>query len=174
MPPSPVSRAFPAIQWETTLKTDLSKTEQSLLKSAEENPMEYTLNDPEDAAAYCRLLLKILEDTTGPSTSMITLSQFALEDPPLPETEALQLLYQDKMGVVTHYIVSKLYEVLWVLKDSKPMAPIRITTMFYKDGILLDDWRPLLRLLYMGGSGDAFAQRKSEVSCLRQAANGCG
>ena len=76
----------------------------------------------------------------------------------LPDQEALQILYFDKLGVVTHYIITKLYEgvLLLLLTDAKPTSAIQLFTTFYTDGILLDDWRLLLKLIYMGG----FAQRK--------------
>jgi hypothetical protein len=160
LPPSPVHKAFPGIQWDPLDKLILSGTDKSLLHSAEANPLEYTLADPFDAAAYCRLLLKILDQVTGPSFSSSFVSQFALDSTPLPDEEALRMLYFDKLGVVTHYIITRLYEVVVLLKDAKPTSAIQILTTFYKDGILLDDWRPLLRLLYMGGTGDAFGQRK--------------
>jgi hypothetical protein len=159
----------------------------SLLKSAEANPMEYTLADPDDACSYARLLLQVLDQVTGPSSGSGKCSEFSLElsnnsasSMMLGEEEALQVYYEDSMGVCAHYCVSKLYEVITVLQEAaaaaiasaaKPLKPtsssaarISIRTTFYnKEGLLLDDWRPLLRLLYMGGTGDPFAQRKYTI-----------
>ena len=48
----------------------LSPPEFSLLKSAEENPIEYTLAELDDAISYIRILLKMLDQvTTAPTTS---------------------------------------------------------------------------------------------------------
>lgn len=40
-----------------------------------------------------------------------------------------------------------------------------MATTFYYNGKLLDEWRPLLRILHLGGSGDPFAQRGAAL-CL--------
>lgn len=40
-----------------------------------------------------------------------------------------------------------------------------VISTFYANGRLLDDWRPLLRILHLGGSGDPFAQRGAAL-CL--------
>lgn len=40
-----------------------------------------------------------------------------------------------------------------------------IASTFYENGKLLDEWRPLLRILHLGGSGDPFAQRGASL-CL--------
>ena len=49
----------------------------------------------------------------------------------LPVEEALQMLYVDSMGVVTHYAITKLYEVLIALSDKKPSSDVTIATTFY-------------------------------------------
>lgn len=83
----------------------------------------------------------------------------------LPVEEALQMLYVDSMGVVTHYAITKLYEVLIALSDKKPSSDVTIATTFYMNGFLMDEWRSLLRILHLGGSGDPFAQRGAAL-CL--------
>lgn len=69
------------------------------------------------------------------------------------------MLYTDPMGVVTHYAITKLYDSIVCLKEKKTVS---LGSTFYNegDGNLIDEWRPLLRVLHLGGSGDAFAQRK--------------
>ena len=67
LPSSPVSPAFAGIQWDPLEKLRLTKEEKLLLRSAEANPLEYTICDPHDATAYARILLKILEEASGPS-----------------------------------------------------------------------------------------------------------
>jgi len=71
------------------------------------------------------------------------------------------MLYVDPMGVVFHYAVTKLSEVAIALSERKNSSDVSITTTFYSDeGDLIDEWRPLLRVLHLGGRGDPFAQRK--------------
>lgn len=75
--------------------------------------------------------------------------------------EALQMLYVDPVGVVTHYVITKLYEVILCLSEKSKSSGISIANTFYnEDGNLIDEWRPLLRILHLGGSGDPFAQSK--------------
>jgi len=64
---SPVASAFPGIQWDPLEKLRLSKEEKLLLRSAEANPLDYTLCDPRDAKYYTLILLKILAEASGPS-----------------------------------------------------------------------------------------------------------
>lgn len=40
-----------------------------------------------------------------------------------------------------------------------------MTSTFFENGKLFDDWRPLLRVLHLGGEGDPFAQRGASL-CL--------
>ena len=76
-----------------------------------------------------------------------------------PEGEALQMLYVDAMGVVTHYAINKLTEVVVSLSEKKKTSDVTIASTFYtEDGDLMDEWRPLLRVLHLGGTGDPFSQ----------------
>jgi len=159
---SPVYEAFAGIQWDPIEKLELTEAEKSLLRAGEQNPVEYTLFHQEDAAAYAHLLLKVLEQTIAPSnqgngsSSMRKVSKLSLQEI-LPDDEALQLLYVDSIGVVTHYTISKLCEVIICLKGSSKSSKVTLSTTFYPDGILIENWRPLLGILMRGGS-DAFAQ----------------
>ena len=65
--PSPVSAAFSGIQWDPLEKLGLSDAEKSLLRSGEDNPLDYTLSTCEDACMYVRALLKVLTESVGPS-----------------------------------------------------------------------------------------------------------
>jgi hypothetical protein len=60
--PSPVSEAFSGIQENPLEKLALSDLEKSLLRAAEEKPLEYTLNDAE---SYAILLLKVIDLTVS-------------------------------------------------------------------------------------------------------------
>ena len=65
--PSPVSAAFSGIQWDPLEKIGLTDTEKSLLRSGEDNPVDYTLSTHEDACMYVRALLKVLAESVGPN-----------------------------------------------------------------------------------------------------------
>lgn len=158
--PSPVAAAFAGIEWDPLNKLRLSEPEKATLRAAEANPLDYTLADRAEATAYARLLLKVLAETvtSGPSSRVSQVKES------LPDAEALQLLYTDSSGVVTHYIIAKLYEIVVCLQEKTEKSSVSIATTFYNDdGVLIDDWRPLLRVLHLGGSGDAFAQSKSLI-----------
>jgi len=168
--PSPVHLAFTGIQWDPLGKLELSDPEKSLLRSAEDNVFDYCLAETEDAAAYARVLLKVLDQvTSGPNSSYVDkVAKLSLQDI-LEDQEALQMLYVDPMGVVTHYALTKLYEVILYLKEKRTSkSNLSVVSTFYKDGSLIEEWRPLLRILRIlkgGGTGDPFAQRESAL-CL--------
>lgn len=65
--PSPVSAAFSGIQWDPLGKLRLTDNEKSLLRSGEDNPVDYTLSNVEDATLYVRALLKVLTESAGAS-----------------------------------------------------------------------------------------------------------
>lgn len=75
-PASPVSYAFPQIQWDSLTSLRLTAQETALLRMAETNPIDYTLADSRDASMYARVLLKVLAEAcasgagTGKSTLM--------------------------------------------------------------------------------------------------------
>jgi len=66
---------------------------------------------------------------------------------------------------VTHYTIAKLYEVISCIREKKDNAEVTMINTFYDNGRLMDDWRPLLGILHLGGSGDPFAQRIASL-CL--------
>ena len=159
--PSPVHLAFTGIQWDPLGKLELTGPEKSLLRSAEDNVLDYTIAEQDDAAAYARLLLKVLDQVIGPNNPSDKVAKLTLEDI-LDDEEALQMLYVDPMGVVSHYALSKLYEVILYLKEKSKKSDISVASTFYKNGVLIEEWRPLLRILKGGaGTGDAYAQSKS-------------
>eukprot|EP00934_Nitzschia_sp_Nitz4_P008494 Nitzschia sp. Nitz4//scaffold173_size47512//34309//36154//NITZ4_007164-RA/size47512-augustus-gene-0.8-mRNA-1//-1//CDS//3329538820//8484//frame0 len=159
--PSPVSPAFASIAWSSPVA--LSKPEQGLLQTADENPMEYTLADFGDAFAYARVLLKVLDQVTGPS-SPGRVSYLELETGTcLSEEESLAILEEDRAGVITHYVLTQLYEMVGLLTEQPSHSSVQLNTIFYQNNYLIDDWRPLLRILYR--PGDPFSQRNSAL-CL--------
>ena len=159
LPPSPVTHAFAGIEWDPLQKLRLSNEEKQLLRSAEANPIDYTLNNHEESTTYVKVVLKVLAEASGASGPSSKVSHVKGL---LPEDEALQLLYTDPMGVVTHYAITKLYDIVVCLKEKKIGSEVSMGSTFYndEDGSLIDEWRPLLRVLHLGGSGDAFAQRE--------------
>jgi len=129
-----------------------------MLRSAETNPVDYTLNNPKESVAYVKVVLKVLAESSGASGPSSKVSHLKAL---LPEDAALQMLYTDPMGVVTHYAITKLYDIVTCLKEKKRGSRVSMGSTFFNpvDGNLIDEWRPLLRVLHLGGSGDAFAQR---------------
>jgi hypothetical protein len=51
------------------------------------------------------------------------------------------------------------------LGEKKEGSIVSIASTFYEDRKLSDEWRPLLRVLHLGGHGDPFAQRGASL-CL--------
>jgi V-type H+-transporting ATPase subunit H len=137
-------------------KLRLTSPEKHILRSAEANPIDYTLCDAEQSMAYVKALLKVLAEASGASGPSSKVSRQKEE---LNEQEALGMLYTDPMGVVTHYAITKLYDVVNCLREKRRGAVSIGTTFYNEDGNLIDEWRPLLRVLHLGGGGDAFAQR---------------
>jgi V-type H+-transporting ATPase subunit H len=176
----------------------LSKPESLLLQSAEENPLEYTLAEYDDAFLYVRVLLKLLDQVTtahasaesGADDGMVVAStdlggvDFG-NHVSLSEEEALELYSHDKIGVTSHYVITRLYELMGSLierqqqqlqyRSSRKTSPVgnqpsvTIFTLFYhfqyndsfsnnnKD-FLIDEWRPLMKILHKANSDD-FSKR---------------
>lgn len=169
---SPVVGAFRNIQWDLLKKVDLSQEETSNLKTAEEHPLDFIMADHERASSYIRILLKIIDKSVGISGPSLKVSKVK-ED--LSQTDALQLLKDDPTGVVTHYAIERLYETVTYMRGDVDKSEVNILTIFYKqtDGSLVDDLRQLLRVLHMGGQGDAFAQRGAAASLACILVEGC-
>jgi hypothetical protein len=127
----------------------LSPPEVSLLQSAEENPLEYTLAETDDAVSYVRILLKMVDQvSTATNTTTVTAAAsskqqqqqqqqaafgsddkriLTLDTPVFSEDEAFDLYYsstkQYKRLVVAHYCVTKIYEIICVSLDSTSGIP---------------------------------------------------
>jgi V-type H+-transporting ATPase subunit H len=163
--PSPVAEAFLAIQeCPVDRRLRLTSDEERLLRTADENPLDYTLARQQDAAAYARILLKVLGEASlvlG-STKVSQLSNQS-NAAPLSTDDALKIMETDSMGVMSHYALTKLHEVIASLADRKPGSTVSLATTFFSpnDGSLLDNYRPLVRALHAGGQGDSFAQSKT-------------
>lgn len=158
---SPVHLAFSGIQWDPLGKLELTGPEKSLLRSTEDNVLDYSLGEQAAAIKYTKLLLKVLDQVVGPNNPSDKVAKLNLEDI-LDDEEALQMLYVDPMGVVSHYALSKLYEVILFLKEKSTKSDLSVASTFYdKKGALMEEWRPLMRILKAGaGTGDAYAQSK--------------
>lgn len=158
LPPSPVSNAFTSIQHCPLEKVRLTSEEQSNLLSADENPLDYTLADAKEAYAYVRVLLKVLAEASISLGS----SRVSRAVDPVPASEAMSFIAGDPMGVMTHYSITKLYDVIVCLLEKKEGSAISVGSIFYHSETrqLIDDYRPLLRVLHLGGAGDLFAQSK--------------
>jgi hypothetical protein len=95
LPASPVAAAFSGIQWDPLEKLCLTSPEKSLLRSGEDNPVDYTLSNVDDALMYTRTLLKVLSECSGPSGPSKRVSRVREV---LTGNEALQMLYVDPTG----------------------------------------------------------------------------
>lgn len=155
--PSPVHEAFAGILWDPLDSYfKLEEREKSLLRAADNHVLGYTLSHPGDAAAYLHVLLKVLEQTrTTHNYSQSIVARLPL-DQILSDTEALEFVDRDSRGIVTHYAVTQLTDSVQNLKQASKKSKVTIASVFYPDGILMEDWR-LFRLLMNGN--DAFAQR---------------
>lgn len=80
------------------------------------------------------------------------------------DEQAMKALEVDPLGVVTHYALTKLHEIISTLSTGK--SGVTVASVFYvgKDGVLVDQWKALLRILNKGGKGDVFAQKSASVS----------
>jgi V-type H+-transporting ATPase subunit H len=159
--PSPVSLAFPHIQWDPLGSLRLTAQESALLRMAETNPIEYTLADSRDASMYARVLLKLLAEAVaaGAGTGEVSrVSEMCSEE------QALDALDRDPLGVATHYAITKLYDILNMLISG---TGVTISSVFYvgKEGILVDQWKALLRMLNKSAKGDVWAQSGASL-CL--------
>jgi hypothetical protein len=110
-------------------KLRLTNAEKQLLRNAEANPIDYTLNTtPAESAAYIKVVLKVLAEASGasgPSSKVSHVKEMLSED------EALQLLYTDPMGVVTHYAITKLYDIIVCLREKKRGSVVTMGTTFF-------------------------------------------
>jgi len=160
---SPVALAFAHIQWDPLGSLRLTAQETALLRMAETNPIEYTLADSRDASMYARVLLKLLAEASAAGGGTGAVSR--LTEPCGTEESALDALDTDPLGVVTHYAITKLHDILATLLVST--NNVTISNVFYvgKEGILVDQWKALLRILNKSGRGDAFAQMGAAL-CL--------
>lgn len=159
--PSPVALAFPHIQWDPLGSLRLTAQETALLRMAETNPIEYTLADSRDASMYARVLLKLLAEAAQAGAGF---GQVSTIIKPCDEETALEALDEDPLGVVSHYAITKLHSIITTLMTG---TGVTVGTVFYfaNDGVLIDQWKALLRILNKGGRGDAFAQSGAAL-CL--------
>lgn len=172
---SPVQEAFPGIQWDSLGKVSLSHFEKCIIRAGEDNVLEYTIfHNQEDTSAYVDILLKILDNCIAPGNPDANSSKNRVARLPfesvLSEDEAVQFLESDHVGVMKHFTISKLCDIVQCLQDTNNnSSKITMSSTFFPDGILIDNWRPLLRVLH-GGNTDIFAQRKSDmfVACSRK------
>jgi V-ATPase subunit H len=162
LPVSPVALAFPHIQWDPLGSLRLTAQETALLRMAETNPIEYTLADSRDASMYARVLLKLLAEASAAGAGTGEVSKITES---APTEVAMKALDQDPLGVVSHYALTKLYEIISTL--SSGVSGVTVGAVFYvgKDGVLVDQWKALLRILNKGGKGDPYTQ-KGAALCL--------
>lgn len=161
---SPVAKAFPNIQWDALGSLKLTAQETALLRMAETNTMDYTLADSRDASMYARVLLKLLAEASAAGAGTGEVSK--MSDVEVSEEEALRALSVDPLGIVSHYALTKLMEILSTLSTGTCKG-VTIASVFYvgKEGVLVDQWKALLRVLNKGGKGDIFAQKVASL-CL--------
>eukprot|EP00548_Thalassiothrix_antarctica_P017116 CAMPEP_0194183218 /NCGR_PEP_ID=MMETSP0154-20130528/30435_1 /TAXON_ID=1049557 /ORGANISM="Thalassiothrix antarctica, Strain L6-D1" /LENGTH=515 /DNA_ID=CAMNT_0038900065 /DNA_START=130 /DNA_END=1673 /DNA_ORIENTATION=- len=170
--PSPVSSAFAYVSDCPLDRLRLSSTEQQIIYDADENPLDYTLAKQEDAAEYIRILFKILGEASIRLESS-KVSQFTGGE--LLKEEALKLIHSDSMGYMSHYSLTRIYEIITSLHEKKPGSAISMYTTFFQpfDGCLMEDYRPLMRVLHLGGRGDPFAQKTASLCLAYILMTGC-
>ncbi|KAL3931584.1 MAG: hypothetical protein SGBAC_011239 [Bacillariaceae sp.] len=163
-PTSPVAYAFPHIQWDALGSLRLTAQETALLRMAETNPIDYTLADSRDASMYARVLLKLLAEASSAGAGSGEVSRFTDK---CTDEQAMQALDMDPLGVVTHYSLTKLHQIISTL--SAAVKDVSVSSVFYvgKDGLLVEQWKALLRILNKGGKGDAFAQKVASLSLAK-------
>jgi V-type H+-transporting ATPase subunit H len=85
----------------------------------------------------------------------------------------MHALETDPLGVVTHYALTKLNEIITTL--STGVSGVTVSSVFYvgKDGVLVDQWKALLRILNKGGKGDAYAQKVASMSLAKILIGAC-
>lgn len=161
---SPVTAAFAHIQWDALGTLKLTAQETALLRMAETNPMDYTLADSRDASMYARVLLKLLAETAQAGAGTGQVSKLSGEIA-ISQAEAIEKLTVDPLGIVSHYALTKLLEILETLASG--VKGVTVGSVFYvgKEGILVEQWKALLRLLNKGGKGDLYAQKVAAL-CL--------
>ena len=160
---SPVNKAFPQVQWDALGSLKLTAQETALLRMADTNSMDYTLADSRDASMYARVLLKLLAEASAAGAGQGEVSK--MSEVEASDEEAAHALSVDPLGVVSHYALTKLQEILSTL--SVGVKGVSVSSVFYvgKEGILVDQWKALLRVLNKGGKGDIFAQKVASY-CL--------
>lgn len=166
---SPVASAFASIAWESLSSLKLTAQETALLRMAETNPMEYTLADSRDASMYARILLKLLAEASAAANGQVS----EMLETGVTEEQAKQALQNDPLGVVRHYALAKVWEILETL--SIGVKGVTIGTVFYvgKDGVLVDQWKALLRVLNKNGKGDYFAQKAAALCLVKILVTAC-
>jgi hypothetical protein len=155
--PSPVQEAFSEIRWEDIEGLEVNSLERALLSSGEANPIEYTLNNNEDAIGFVRLLFHVLDQVISPilrRTSSLSsprrVSRLGLEES-LDRQTAVEYMENDAIGVVKHFAVSKLCEVLDCV-HSGDLRTISMESIFFPNGFIIDGWKTLIMALDKGGS----------------------
>lgn len=162
---SHVHEVFPSIPLDQRcMKTlELSDLERKILQAAEDNPLEYTLAEQHDAESYTQLLFQILDRiiTISSRTNQIDRSNElskAAFDGTLPLNEAERMFQVDPLGVLSHYAISKITDVIQSLKLRPKAAKVTMKSTFFSCGFLLETtWQPLLHVL-QNKSFDAFTQ----------------
>lgn len=171
---SPVTEAFSRIQWDSLSTLKLTAQETALLRMAETNPMDYTLSDSRDASMYARVLLKLLAEANTAGAGAGDVSKITNDTAiSMKEEDALKLLESDPLGVVAHYALTKLIEILATLQEG--VKGVTIGSVFYvgKEGVLVDQWKALLRCLNKGGKGDLFAQKVAAAGLTKILVTAC-
>ena len=171
---SPVADAFAQIQWDSLSTLKLTAQETALLRMAETNPMDYTLADSRDASMYARVLLKLLAEANTAGAGAGDVSKITTDTAVLMTADdALKQLESDPLGVVAHYALTKLLDILATLQGG--VKGVTIASVFYvgKDGVLVDQWKALLRCLNKGGKGDMFAQKVAALSLTKILVTAC-
>jgi V-type H+-transporting ATPase subunit H len=165
---SPVVSIFSQVQWDSLSMLKLTAQETALLRMAETNPVDYTLADSRDASMYARVLLKLAAEAyaAGAGSGEVSrLSDVNSAGTVLSSEEQSRLLEVDPVGVVSHYALSKLLDILVTLSNGQ-VRGVSVASVFYvgKEGVLVDQWKSLLRILNHKGSRDMYAPKMAALA----------
>jgi hypothetical protein len=152
--PSAVQDVFPSIPWYPLDQLVLSDSDTTLLRAAEDNPLEYTLAEQRDAELYTRLLLKIVDQVVelSSTTKQFIPTRLCIEGS-LSEHDAFALYKSDSLRVLLHFAISKLTDVIQSLKLRPKSARATMRSIFFPNGIM-EDVEPLFRVLFDENSED--------------------
>jgi hypothetical protein len=176
LPLSPVCELFQLLPSASKILRTLSflpDNDKKFLLTAEETPIEYTLYDQTEAERYVTILLKVLHEIFLTSSLQSTRKVSKIVSNSLDEYHFFSeialsdLLRTDPIGVLGHYLISRLTESVQSLKQRPKGAKATFPSTFYPSGMLLDGWRTLFQIASDDSVADQFIQSQYKIFSLR-------